>query len=72
MALNGVMTLILRYFTELGSFQGALRKSDGKCRRKNRTFAISSPGEFLLAICNNNIDIGLIRSIVEVLPSSHW
>jgi len=27
MALNGEMTLILRYFTELGSFRGALRKS---------------------------------------------
>ena len=27
MALNGVMTLILRCFTEIGSFRGALRKS---------------------------------------------
>ena len=26
--LNGEMALILRYFTELGSFRGALRKSD--------------------------------------------
>jgi len=25
--LNGVMALILRYFTEFGSFRGALRKS---------------------------------------------
>jgi len=25
--LNGVMTLILRYFTEFGSFREALRKS---------------------------------------------
>jgi len=25
MTLNGVITLILRYFTELGSFRGALR-----------------------------------------------
>jgi len=27
MTLNGVMARILRYFTEFGSFQGALRKS---------------------------------------------
>jgi len=26
MTLNGVMALMLRYFTEFGSFQGALRK----------------------------------------------
>jgi len=26
MALNGVMALILRYFTEFGSFRGSLRK----------------------------------------------
>jgi len=27
MTLNGVMALILRYFTEFGSFRGTLRKS---------------------------------------------
>jgi len=27
MTLNGVMALILRYFTQFGRFQGALRKS---------------------------------------------
>jgi len=27
MTLNGVMTVILRYFSEFGSFQRALRKS---------------------------------------------
>jgi len=27
MILNGVMAIILRYFTEFGSFQGALRKN---------------------------------------------
>jgi len=27
MTLNGVMAVILRYFTEIGSFRGALRKS---------------------------------------------
>jgi len=27
MTLNGEMTLILRYFAELGSFRGALRKN---------------------------------------------
>jgi len=34
MALNGVMALILRYFTELGSFRSALRKSGWRCRRR--------------------------------------
>jgi len=72
MNLYGVMAVILRYFTEFGSFQGALRKSDWKCRRKKHTFAISSADEFLLATCSSNIDTGLILSIVEVLRSSHW
>jgi len=48
MTLNGVMAVILRYFTEFGSFRGALCKSGWKCRRKKFTFAISSPGEFLV------------------------
>jgi len=30
MTLNGEVALILRYFTELGSFRGALRKSGGR------------------------------------------
>ena len=34
MTLNGVMALILRYFTEFGSFPSALRKSGWRCRRK--------------------------------------
>jgi len=46
MTLNGVMALISRYFTEFGSFRGALRKSGWRCRRKKFTFAISSPDEF--------------------------
>jgi len=48
MTLNGVMALILRHFTELGSSRGAPRKSGWKCRLKKFTFAISSPGEFLV------------------------
>jgi len=31
---NGVVAPILRYFTEFGSFRGALRKSGWRCRRK--------------------------------------
>jgi len=27
MTLSGIMAVILRYFSEIGSFQGALRKS---------------------------------------------
>jgi len=30
MTLNGVMAVILRYFTEFGKFCGALRKSDSR------------------------------------------
>jgi len=44
--LNGVMALILRYFTEFSSFRGALRKWL-KMSYKKFTFAISSPDEFL-------------------------
>jgi len=45
MTLNDVLVLILRYFTEFGSFRGALRKSGWKCRRKK--IAISSRDEFV-------------------------
>jgi len=48
MTLNGVMALTLRYFTEFGNFRGALRKSGWRWRRKKFTFAVSSPGEFLV------------------------
>ena len=38
------------YFTEFGSFRGALRKSVRvRCRRKKFTFAISFPDEFLVS-----------------------
>jgi len=45
MILNGIMALILRYFTEFGSFRGALRKMVEDVV-KNFTFAISSLDEF--------------------------
>ena len=51
--LDGVMALILLYFTEFGSFSGALGKSVRvRCHRKKFTFTrpISSPGEFLVSI----------------------
>jgi len=58
MTLNGVMAVILRYFTEFGSFRGALHKRGFNWRRRwplhmydvvveKFTFAISSPDEFL-------------------------
>jgi len=46
MTLNGVITLILRYFTEFDSFRGALRKVVEDVAVKQFTFAISSPDEF--------------------------
>jgi len=52
MTLNGVVALILRYFTEFGSFRGALHGSCWRCHRNNKfTFAVSSPGEFLVCGC---------------------
>jgi len=42
MTSNGVMAVILRYFSEFGYLPGALRKKF--------TFAISSPDEFLYII----------------------
>jgi len=33
MTLNCVVALILRYFTEFGSFRGALRQSGWRCCR---------------------------------------
>ena len=52
MTLNGVKVLILRYFTEFGSFQGALYslrvglKVVEDVVVKKFTFTISSPDEF--------------------------
>jgi len=42
MALNDVMALILRYFTEFGSFPGALRKSGWRCRGKKSARSLSN------------------------------
>ena len=53
MTLNGVMALILRYFTEFGSFRGALRKSGGRCRRKKSLRSLSPlPMSFLSLVCH--------------------
>jgi len=50
MTLNGVMTLILPYFTEFGSFRGAhcVKVVDDVVVKKF-TFAISYPDEFLVS-----------------------
>jgi len=42
------MALILRYFTEFGSFRGVLRKSGWMCRRKKVHVRISSPDALLV------------------------
>jgi len=41
------MAVILRYFTEFGSFWSALRKNEDVAVKKF-TFSISSPDEFLV------------------------
>ena len=65
MTLNGVMAITLRYFTEFG--KPVLQKTicggiyariycilvRAQCRRKEFTFAISSPDEFLVFNCIN-------------------
>ena len=48
MTLNGTIALILRYFTKLGSFRGALRKVVEDVVVKSSRSLISSPDEFLL------------------------
>jgi len=64
MTLNGVVALILRYFTEFDSYRGALRKVVEGVVVKQFTFAISSPGEFLVLVC---IQSGF-HTISRVLP----
>ena len=66
MTLNGVMAFILRYFSEFGSFRGALKKF---------TFAVSSPGEFLVPdSCNIPRHFQVSRQVVTlcVLSSFHF
>jgi len=48
MTLKGVVALILRYFTEFGSFRGASVKVVEDVVVKKFTFAISSLDEFLV------------------------
>jgi len=62
MTLNGVMVVILRYFTEFGRFRGALGKSGGGCRRKKFTFAISSPDEFLVLLLEGCLATGAVEN----------
>ena len=60
MTLNGVMALILRYFTEFGSFRGPLRKINRNflrqnCNPKNVVFMANEP----CVILNEHIRIPL-------------
>ena len=48
MTLNGILALILHYFAEFGSFQTRYVKMVEDVVVKKFTFAISSPGEFLI------------------------
>ena len=50
MTLNGVMAVILRYFTEFGSFGAHCVKVVEDVVVKKFTFAISSPVEFIVAL----------------------
>ena len=48
MTLNSVTALVLRYFTEFGSFRAHCAKVVEHVVVKKFTFAISSPNEFLV------------------------
>jgi len=65
MSLNGVMAVILRYFTEFGSFRVAVHRSGWRYRRKKLTFTISSPDEFLV-----NVQLMRWASICTCVDSS--
>jgi len=56
MTSNGLMALILRYFTQFGSFRAHCVKW------LKFTFAVSSPDEFL--VCNFNIGYDRYASVV--------
>ena len=49
MTLNGVMDVILRYFTQYGSFWSAMKVVEDVVVKKF-TFAIPSPDEFLINV----------------------
>jgi len=50
MTFNGVMALILRYFTDFGSFRGALRKSGCRCCSSSLSRLLTS---FLLEVADD-------------------
>jgi len=55
MTLNGVIPLILRYFSEFGSFRAHCVKVVEDVAVKKFTFAISSPDEFLVTVRINSM-----------------
>ena len=60
MTLNGVLVLILRYFTEFGSFRVALRKSGWRCRRKKSSRSLS---HLLMSFLFELVNVGKSRLI---------
>jgi len=69
MTLNGVMAVILRDFSEFGSFLGALRKSGWRRRRKKFTFAILSSDEFLVNMYRSPVYLWLLWQLPVFLRS---
>jgi len=68
MTLNGVMALVTRYFTEFGSFRGALRKMMEDIFVKMFTFAMSSHGEFIVFLRDDSDQV--VYTQVRLSPSS--
>jgi len=52
MTLNGVMAVILRYFSEIGSFRGALGKSS------------CSLSHLLMSSCLHTLTVAVARSVL--------
>jgi len=73
MTLNGVMALILRYFTKFGSFRfrSALRKVvEGVVVKKFRSLSRSPPDEFLVQHCNKYCNALVLKYCVRFCNTS--
>jgi len=70
--LDSVMTLILRYFTEFGSFRAHCVKVVEDVVVKKLTFATSSPNEFLvygvMVGCKLSVFVAQQHHIVKAWP----
>jgi len=67
MTLKGVMALNLGYFSEFGSFRGALRKSGWRCRRKKssrygNTNTVSDLSKYYMIVSSKAVNSRAVKS----------